>query len=128
MPTPIIPYVVAVAALTVLVGAGSAPASAQDFNRGRLLYDTHCPVCHESELHIREKRIARNFADIRAQVWRWSTVLDLDWSVEEVTDVTDYLNGSFYRYPCAIGECSPGSSTPRADERVPDTQAFAQTR
>ncbi|MCK7583313.1 MAG: hypothetical protein MZV65_52385 [Chromatiales bacterium] len=49
----------------------SAPGMA-DTERGRLLYENHCMSCHESVLHIREKRKAANPAELRAAIERWA--------------------------------------------------------
>jgi mono/diheme cytochrome c family protein len=85
----------AVAALLTLV---VIPAAAADAGRGALLYENHCTVCHTSVVHLRENRIAQSPADVRAQVLRWSTHLNLDWGDEEVSDVVEYLSDSYYRF------------------------------
>ena len=54
--------------------------------RGEMLYTNHCLSCHESIVHIREKRSAKNLE------------LDLKWSSHEVEDVVLYLNLRYYHY------------------------------
>lgn len=70
-------------------------------NRGQLLYENHCTVCHDSSAHIRERSKARSLADIRQWVYRWSQQLNLEWTWAEINDVADFLNQRFYQYPSA---------------------------
>jgi len=85
-------------AATALLAVISTPAVAGDAGRGALLYENHCTICHTSVVHLRENHIAQSSADVRAQVLRWSTHLKLDWSEEEINDVTQYLSGSYYHF------------------------------
>jgi mono/diheme cytochrome c family protein len=86
-----------------LAGAGSAialviapPAQAQ--SRGELLYATHCIACHSSQMHWRDKRLATDWASLKAQVRRWQGAAMLGWSEEDIVEVTRYLNGTLYRF------------------------------
>jgi len=75
------------------------PLSAQaNPERGRLFYENHCLACHESSIHIRETQAARSLEAVRAAVLRWQAVLTLGWGAEEVADVAEYLNATWYRY------------------------------
>lgn len=65
---------------------------------GKALYENHCRDCHESGVHIRERRRAMDIADIDAWVQRWAEFRQLGWTAEEVQAVRDYLNREFYRY------------------------------
>lgn len=76
---------------------GKAPAK-QFASRGQLLYQNHCTVCHESNVHIRKKRKARKIADIHQWVSIWATHRKLEWSEEEISDVVDFINGKYYQY------------------------------
>ena len=73
-------------------------AQAADPERGQQLYDNHCTVCHESQVHIREQRKARTLTDVRWQIARWQEVLKLPWTATEVDDVQAYLNAEYYHY------------------------------
>ncbi|MDX2464254.1 MAG: hypothetical protein QNK31_07060 [Porticoccus sp.] len=68
-------------------------------SRGQLLYENHCIVCHDSRVHIREKRKSRSVTDIAKWVLRWSQHLKLDWNRAEINQVTEYLNQRFYELP-----------------------------
>jgi len=58
-----------------------------DPERGRTLYENHCTQCHESTVHIRERRKANNFAVLQGFVERWANELALGWSREEIDQV-----------------------------------------
>jgi mono/diheme cytochrome c family protein len=73
----------------------AAPANPE---RGRLFYENHCRACHESTVHIREVHAAKSFTAVRAQVAHWQDVLKLEWNAEDMDDVADYLNATWYHY------------------------------
>lgn len=86
-------------AMTALLASGfSTDLMAADGERGRLLYENHCTVCHTSVAHVRAGRKARSQNDIRKQVLRWSAHLELHWGASEVTDVVEYLNRTYYQF------------------------------
>lgn len=68
-------------------------------SRGELLYATHCSACHTSKIHWRERNLATDWNSLKSQVRRWQTSIGLDWSEEEITDVTNYLNAAHYGFP-----------------------------
>ena len=78
----------------VAVSAQTAPSAA----RGELLYATHCVSCHAAEVHWRDRRLAKDWASLQAQVRRWQANAGLRWSPEEIADVTRYLNGRYYHF------------------------------
>ncbi len=67
------------------------------FDRGQALYEHHCMSCHESWAHTRDGRHVRTISELRARTEAWSLHSHLDWSAEEIDDVTDYLNRAFYQ-------------------------------
>jgi mono/diheme cytochrome c family protein len=77
--------------------AGAQPKG--DTPRGELLYTTHCIACHDEQIHWRDKKIARNWTGLRAQVNRWQGVAGLMWSDSDVVEVARYLNVRYYHYP-----------------------------
>jgi len=70
-------------------------------SRGGLLYETHCSACHASKIHWRKQRLATDWNSLKAQVRRWQASIGLNWSDEEITEVTHYLNRIHYRFPVA---------------------------
>ena len=73
----------------------AAPA---DPERGRLLYENHCRSCHESNVHIRQTQAAKSLKALRAEVVHWQEALALQWRSEDVGDVVEYLNATWYHY------------------------------
>ena len=79
-------------------------AAAQDAGRGKLLYDTHCGECHYERVHERLRSGVKDLADLRDTVWRWSRkTTRRSFSVDELDDITEYLNASHYRFGAASG-------------------------
>ncbi len=68
-------------------------------DRGSQLYENHCTGCHESQVHIREKRKARTLTEVQGFVRRWADVQALGWTDEEIREVLAYLNATYYKYP-----------------------------
>ena len=88
----------ALIALVSLAAIGQRPVVAQPASaeRGRLLYENHCTVCHESVVHVREDRKVKTRQDLLAFISRWQNHLGLGWSAEEMNDVREYLNEKYY--------------------------------
>jgi mono/diheme cytochrome c family protein len=85
----------ALAGVTVSVVA----LRAMEFDRGEALYENHCATCHDPQAHLAgEMRHVTTMADLRARVVAWSVHSGLNWSDEDVNDVTDFLNRRFYRF------------------------------
>lgn len=66
--------------------------------RGQMLYENHCTACHESVVHIRQTRRTPSLAALRGRVTQWADYLRLDWGVDEVEEVTRYLDDRYYRF------------------------------
>ena len=79
-----------------------AVANAQpkrDTPRSELLYSTHCIACHNAKIHWRNKKIAKDWTGLKAQVRRWQGIQGLVWSDNDVAEVARYLNARYYHYP-----------------------------
>jgi hypothetical protein len=86
---------VAVAGVTASVVA----LRAVEFDRGEALYENHCSACHDPRFHVGEDaRHVTTMADLRARVAAWSVHSGLNWSDEDVNDVTGFLNRRYYRF------------------------------
>jgi cytochrome c5 len=83
------------AAMAILLVTGDT--SAADAERGRLLYENHCTVCHTSVVHVRDHRKAKTREDIQSWIRRWKTELGLSWGASEIDDVTEFLNDRYYQ-------------------------------
>ena len=87
-----------------------ASAYGADPDRGRVLYEARCNVCHDASVHVRKARKASSFDGIREQVARWNAELGGAWSAEEIDDVTLYLNNRYYSFPCPERVCRSGQA------------------
>lgn len=74
---------------------------AEDSERGRLLYENECKVCHTSVVHVREDRKAKSRDEIRNWVQRWQKELKLQWGSSEIDDVIEYLDTTYYKLKSA---------------------------
>lgn len=82
----------------VLACAGHS-ALAQNAARGRQLYETYCGDCHYQRVHQRErdKSLVKTMDDLRVQVNRWAPQTKMPLDAQDIADIVDYLNSSFYR-------------------------------
>ncbi|MCW5619821.1 MAG: hypothetical protein KIS79_01770 [Burkholderiales bacterium] len=90
-----LPFLAALALLAV----APVPSQAQDLERGRLLHENHCRMCHDSIAYKRGDKIAKNYGEVQAQVTRWQTNTGLRWSQEDIDSVTAYIARRYYQYP-----------------------------
>jgi len=67
--------------------------------RGKLLYETHCIACHNSQMHWRDARVVRDWEGLVTQVRRWQERGKLQWSDEDIREVARHLNNAIYRLP-----------------------------
>lgn len=66
--------------------------------RGYMLYNQHCVECHTAQVHWRDGRLATDWKSLNAQVRRWQSVAHLNWSEEDIQNVTRYLNTRYYDF------------------------------
>lgn len=88
----------AVEAAILLVLA--APAAAQDPGRGKQLYETHCGGCHYERLHerARERSLVQSLAALRVEVARRAVQARRDFTIDDLDDIAEYLNRSYYKF------------------------------
>lgn len=82
-----------------LFGIASAMSHAADTAGGKALTDQHCYQCHGNEVYTRSDRKVRTLDGLQRQVRRCELTLGLKWFDEDVSNVTDYLNQEFYKFP-----------------------------
>jgi cytochrome c553 len=71
--------------------------------RGKLLYDTHCIACHNSQIHWLDQKIASDWTKLVAEVRRWQARAMLQWSEDDILEVARHLNATIYRHPQSSG-------------------------
>ena len=76
----------------------SVAAEVPNAERGRALYENHCAVCHTSKVHRRFPPSAIDEEALRFIVKVWVEEQKLRWSPEDIEDVVEYVNSTYYRY------------------------------
>ena len=72
-------------------------ATAQDAERGRLLYQTYCGGCHYERVHDRLRTEVKDLSDLRDMVTRWAPQTKRSFTLDEREDIVQYLNETHYR-------------------------------
>jgi len=87
--------------VVLALALAAAPAMAQDAERGRLLYETHCVGCHYDRVHQRprERLAVQNLADLRDEVYRRAGQSGRPFTLQDLSDLVAYLNRDFYKFP-----------------------------
>jgi len=86
-------------AVLVLILLLAMPAWAQDEQRGKLLYETHCFACHYERIHNRDpaRSLVRTFTQLRLEVAQRAASTGQRFTVEDLDDIAEYLNRTHYR-------------------------------
>lgn len=83
----------------VLALLPAVPAAlAQQPSRGELLYANHCIECHTTQMHWRDRHVARDMPTLRAEVRSWQGQIGLQWSDEDIDAVAQHLNRTIYKF------------------------------
>jgi len=85
-------YVIAVFVLTL----GSAQAA--DTDNGDDLHFANCTGCHDDSVYTRENRRVTSLPRLGTQVRFCKDSLGLTWFDDEVEDVIEYLNTTYYHF------------------------------
>ncbi len=77
----------------------SVPAWAQDAQRGKALYETHCLDCHYESIHKRNpsRSLIHSSAQLRVEVANRAALTKQRFTAEDLDDIAEYLNRSHYR-------------------------------
>ena len=76
----------------------SSTALAADIDNGDDLHFTHCTGCHDSSVYTREIRRVDSLERLGLQVRFCKDSLELNWFDEDVEDVVEYLNQTYYHF------------------------------
>lgn len=82
----------------LVLALSAAAADLPDPERGRALYENHCVVCHTSKVHRRYPPSAIDREALRYIVRVWVEEQSLRWNENDIRDVVEYLNRTYYRY------------------------------
>jgi mono/diheme cytochrome c family protein len=72
---------------------------AQDAERGRLLYETHCQSCHYERIHKRDpaRSVVRSIATLKIEVGRRAEQTGRRFTIQDLDDIAEYLARSHYK-------------------------------
>ena len=70
--------------------------------RGTMLYENHCIACHTQQIHWREKKQTYDWKSLLTQVDNWQRFSKLNWSKNDIEEVSHHLNIIYYHYPFSI--------------------------
>ena len=89
----------AMATLLAACLVAAPPVLAQDAQRGRELYDTHCVACHYERIHKRDasRSLIRSLAQLRIEVAQRAALTGQRFTTDDLDDIAEYLNRSHYR-------------------------------
>jgi hypothetical protein len=73
-------------------------AQAGNIENGDDLHFENCTGCHDSSVYTRENRNVRDLARLGQQVRFCKDMAGLTWFDDEVQDVIEYLNASYYHF------------------------------
>jgi len=86
-------------AAAILLLAMAIPAWAQDAQRGRALYETHCLACHYERIHKRDpsRSLVRSFPQLQLEVAQRAALTGQRFTRDDLDDITEFLNRTHYR-------------------------------
>ena len=80
------------------IAAVQASDNAASVEDGKKLYAAHCTTCHDTKIHTRPNRIIHTYGDLANRVKFCDAQTKAGFSAEQLKDVTDYLNTTFYKF------------------------------
>lgn len=84
--------------LTGLLFALAGSHAWADIENGKKLHDEHCTQCHDSSVYTRENHFVTSREALLKQVNRCELNVGAQWFKEDVNDVVEYLDKTFYKF------------------------------
>ena len=69
-----------------------------DVERGKQLHDEQCMKCHDDSVYTRQGHFVTSREALMKQVSRCAMNANTHWSGDDVNDVVDYLNATYYQF------------------------------
>lgn len=69
-----------------------------DASNGKALHDAQCMKCHDNKVYTRSDRFISSHAALTKQVTRCQLNVGAQWFDEDVADVVQYLDETFYKF------------------------------
>jgi len=96
---------ITLALLTIAGGMLTANLAHADVDRGKKLHNEYCISCHATrfgnngaDIYTRSNRRIHSLDALRKQVNRCKNNLSITWFDDDVNDVVDYLNATYYKF------------------------------
>lgn len=83
--------------LLAITMTASMGASA-DVEHGKQLHQERCTKCHDNSVYTRKEHFVTSKEALAKQVRRCALNAGAQWSDEDIADVVDYLNASYYKF------------------------------
>ncbi len=83
--------------IPILLGSSYAVADT-DAIRGKLLHEQSCSGCHDTSVYSRADKRTRTLAALQGQVSRCTRPAGAEWDRQDIADVVEFLNRSFYQF------------------------------
>lgn len=90
--------VVVVALHSVALGVQAAALLPGDAERGKTLHQAQCTACHDSRVYTRANRRVQSIEGLIGQVNFCNRNLGNKLSREQVNDLVQYLNQTYYKF------------------------------
>ena len=84
--------------LTIMAACWSLGATAADIENGDELHFDHCTGCHDESVYTRENRNVNDLERLNLQVHFCKNTIGLSWFDEDVDDVVEFLNQTYYHF------------------------------
>ena len=84
--------------IATLAGLMPLVGVAADAQRGNTLHDSRCTACHDSSVYTRPDHKIRSLDALRAQVTRCSQAAGANWNSNDISDVVEYLDQTYYHF------------------------------
>ena len=84
--------------LLLLSALLASAVHAADVENGDDLHFEHCTGCHDDSVYTRENRNVRTYQRLGAQVRFCVNTIGVQWFDEDVDDVIEFLNQTYYRF------------------------------
>ncbi len=72
--------------------------AANDIANGKTIYDKNCKGCHTTAIHTRPDRIIFSKRALSKRIKFCERMAGAHWSEQQLNDVTEYLNETFYKF------------------------------
>lgn len=86
--------------LLLTIGLLSTPALAADLQAGKALHNEHCMKCHDAGVYQRgDQGRIHSLQGLEKQVRRCELSQGLQWFDDDIANVVNYLNETYYHFP-----------------------------